>query len=118
MPRVYKFSERGPKQKPCVPILDKLMSDVELTRTEKNQVADKLYGTFSQHSSSFNYHGWRWVCHPHLKRILVRHRWSGWQEYYAPDKTSLRQALGGDPIMEMHYLGETDARTLVPTLWT
>jgi hypothetical protein len=66
-----------------------------LTRTEKDQVAELLYGLFGAQSSTYKLGGWAWPMRSVLPRFLVNMRGHGWQEYYAPDKTSLRRVLSG-----------------------
>ena len=101
----YKFVRTASDVKPTsdnITLLEKSQVGHKLTRAEKDRIAEILYDTFSQHSPIFKYMGWLWNLR-HLPRILVKTKEYGWQEYYAPDKTSLRKVLPYR-IIEMVYL--------------
>src|SRR5512143_1175792 len=71
------------------------------TRDEKDYIADKLYGLFSNNRSSYKFMGYCAPFYEVLPRILVKIRHIGWEEFHAPDKTSLRKALGSHTVIEM-----------------
>ena len=69
-----------------------------MSRSEKNRVAEILYGTFGSQRCSYKLGGWEWPMWTVLPRFLVKLRDYGWKEYYAPDKTALRKVLGRGAI--------------------
>jgi hypothetical protein len=102
---IYIFSDTAVKVKPSTTttlILEKAMNKEPLTRKEKDQIANILYGTFGSQGPIYKLHGWAWNMSSSLKRILVSRKYEPgtFYTYYAPDKTSLRKALGND-ISEM-----------------
>ena len=83
-------------------LLEKAQDKEPLTREEKDQIANILWGTFGANSSTYRLGGWAWPMSDCLQRILVQHTYdSGFDVYYAPDKTSLRKVL--DHVREMVY---------------
>lgn len=105
---IYQFTEHSnlPKNSACpvnplFQLYGKLMAKKNLTRQEKDRIADSLYGTFGAGSSTYKTGGFAAPFHQILTRFIVNIRHCGWQEYYAPDKTSLRKAIGGYGIIEI-----------------
>jgi hypothetical protein len=102
----YKFVPYARETKPdneTTRLLEKAQQSEELTREEKDNIADTLYGIFGSHSSTYKLAGWAWYMGNCLPRILVRFNYdTEFRPYYAPDKTSLRKALH-EPIREMIY---------------
>ena len=78
------------------------MRKESLTRDEKDRVADLLYGLFGAHcGGQYRLAGWCWNLRQALPRFLVRYEHDDrFVPYYAPDKTSLRNALV-TPIAEI-----------------
>lgn len=101
----YKFVTWEVPPKPdneTTQLLEKAQDGQPLTRTERDQIADILWGTFGSHSSTYKLQGWAWPMSKCLKRILVRHTYDNYfTPYFAPDKTSLRKCLYS--ISEMVY---------------
>lgn len=90
----YKFSSSARTEAPDMPILEKAFSSKPLNREEKNKVANLLYGIFGAQGPTYRLLGWAWdmTQAEQMRRILVNVKHYGWQEYFAPDKTSLRRA--------------------------
>lgn len=85
-------------------LLERVMADNgtdNLTRAEKDRVANILYGVMGAGGSTYKLGGWAWPMGMCLPIILVR-CYGNWSEYYAPDKTSLRKALS-IPVDKMVY---------------
>lgn len=80
----------------------KLREGKKLSKEEKEYVAGQLWGTMGANSSTFRLGGFAAPFYRYLPQILVKQHGS-WQEYHAPDKTSLRKALYG-PIDQMTYV--------------
>ena len=101
----YKFVKWEVPEKPnteTTRLLEKATSNFNgLNKNEKNKIAEILYGLGGGSSSTYKLGGWAWPMSRYLPKILVKQH-GNWQEYYAPDKTSLREALGGT-IQEMVY---------------
>lgn len=102
-----KFSSTAAETKPdnvTTTLLEKAMSRQPLSRTEKDRIAEILYGTFGSHASTYKLTGWAWDMADCLPRILVNFTYDRYfLPFYAPDKTSLRKALSHQPIREMIY---------------
>jgi len=100
---IYKFSATAVPVKPdtiTTALLEKAMKTKQLTRTEKNKIAETLYNslynsTFSDHIAIYKISGWAWNMKRYLKRVLVSYTYdpNTYHTYYAPDKTSLRKVL-------------------------
>ncbi len=110
MSNAYRFSnfDRVPVQPPTgwqITLLEKAFGDDPLTREEKDQIANILYGTFGSQSSDYKLSGWCWPMSRarQMRRILVSFRYERgtFRTYYAPDKTSLRAVLSD--VAEMVY---------------
>lgn len=101
----YKFVKWDVPPKPdneTTRLLEKAQDFDDLTREEKDKVANTLWGLFGSQSSTYKEMGWAWPMHNCLKRILVRHTFDNhFSVYYAPDKTSLRNCL--HQVAEMVY---------------
>ena len=101
----YKFVEWDVPPKPDndrTRLLEKAQDGGELTRKEKDEIADILWGLFGAMSSTYKLGGYAWPMNDCLKRILVRHTYNSYFDtYYAPDKTSLRKCLFN--VAEMVY---------------
>lgn len=96
---ISKFSKCAQEVKPVTSItllLENAQAGRHLTREEKDKIADVLYGTFGSNGSTYKLGGWAWSMASSLKRILVSFIYEpqNFKVYYAPDKTSLRKALG------------------------
>ncbi len=103
----YKFVNWEVPPKPDTEItglLEKAQDGEPLTRTEKDRIANVLYGIGGNHSATYKLHGWAWPMQNYFPRILVSFTYEPdkFKTYYAPDKTSLRKALFL-PINEMIY---------------
>lgn len=70
-------------------VKERLLNGQKLTREEKDWLADKL----AVGHGSIKLQGWSFDFYSLLKRFIVRY-YDSWYSYYAPDKTSLRRALG------------------------
>lgn len=74
----------------------KVSEKLKLSRKEKDQIANGLYGCFGSQSGTYRIFGWEAPFYTVLDRFLVRLRYDNcWLAYYAPDKTSLRRTLVG-----------------------
>ena len=93
---IYKFSSTAVQMKPVTPttiLLENAMSGSQLTREEKDKVAEILYGIMGS-GVVYKLAGWAWNMEECFPRILVKHKCDKYfTPYYAPDKTSLRKAL-------------------------
>lgn len=80
---------------PMLALYRKSKSGAKLTREEKDRIADRLYGLFGSHSSTYKVGGFAAPFSDHLPRFLVQDKYGAatWREYYAPDVSSLRRAL-------------------------
>lgn len=109
----YRFAHhenvpQNPPKNEVTDLLDKAFGETPLTRHEKDQIAELLYGLFGANSSTYKLCGWAWPMARarQMRRVLVkfRHDPGYWREYWAPDKTSLRRALPDQSqIVEMVY---------------
>ena len=93
----YKFINTAADEKPDTEetrLLEQAMASQPLTRTEKNRIAEILYGICGAGSHTYKLAGWAWPMYRCLPRFLVC-SYDHWQAYYAPDKTSLRAAFPG-----------------------
>lgn len=104
----YIFSECAVPVKPDTEItklLEKCGDGVRyvfLTREEKDRIAEILYGLFGSHSSVYKLHGWAWPMHRVLRKFLIQFKYdSAYHPFFAPDKTSIRKALKGNPITDI-----------------
>jgi hypothetical protein len=88
-------------------MLDKAFTADPLTREEKDKIAQLLYGTSGPGHSTYRLAGWAWDMNEatQIRRILVKYSHDNhFSIYFAPDKTSLRDALNKDhAIDEMIY---------------
>lgn len=83
---------------------DKLERGEKLTREEKNYIADRLYGAGGQNNgSTYRLGGWSANFSDLLPHFLVKADYFGWYEYVAPDRTSLRHALGERYVEAVDY---------------
>jgi hypothetical protein len=101
----YKFVQWDVPPKPeneMTILLEKAQDGKELTRAEKDRIANILWGLFGCHDSTYKLAGWAWPMYNCLPRILVRYTYDNrFEVYYAPDKSSLRKCLHG--VAEMVY---------------
>lgn len=72
---------------------EKLNGNSKMNREEKNWLARKLLGNLS-FRTAIPLMGYRFDFSDVLRKFLVN-QYGRWNEYYAPDKTSLRAALYG-----------------------
>lgn len=89
---------------PMFKLYGKLISGQSLTPEEKLYITERLYGVGGSHSSMYKLMGF---CAPFYKvfpKILVK-QYDHWQEYYAPNKSTLRKVLYGH-IQEMTYVNK------------
>jgi hypothetical protein len=109
---VFQFTEHSnlPKGSACpvspmFQLYGKAVAGQELTREEKDLVAERLYGAGAIGGSMYKLGGFAAPFSQVAKRILVNSEHYGWTAYYAFDKMSLRKALKGlCTIIEMHYI--------------
>ena len=80
---------------------EKLNNSKKLDREEKDWLAYNLISN-AYFRNAIPLSGYRFDFSDVVKKYVVNHR-SGWCEYYAPDKTSLRSVLNGriDKIIEV-----------------
>jgi hypothetical protein len=101
----FKFVPYAQPEKPdndTTQLLEKAQDFDDLTREEKDRIANTLWGIFGSHRASYRLAGWEWPMWDCLHRILVRHTYDNhFSVYYAPDKTSLRKCL--NQVAEMVY---------------
>lgn len=71
---------------------EKLMRGDALTRDEKDWLARELT-TSSYGRTCIALQGWLFSFYDYMQRYVAKY-YDTWYEYYAPDKTSLRRALG------------------------
>ncbi len=83
---------------PMFQLYGKLQKGKQLSRKEKDHIAESLYGVSGMWSSVYKRGGFAAHFSTVLQRYLVYQRHYGWLEYYAPDKTSLRKAIFGGII--------------------
>ena len=105
---VYQFTSHGrlPENSACpihpvFQLYGRVLKGEKLTRKEKDEIANNLYGIFGQGEATFKYMGFAAPFSQVLNRYLVNIQNCGWQEYYSPDKTSLRRAIGSYGIIEI-----------------
>lgn len=94
--KAYVFSECATKEKPdtdTTRLLEKAMDGAELTRQEKDKIADICYGIFGSQFAGYRLAGWQWDLRHCLNKYVVESSFGDLHYYYAPDKTSLRKAL-------------------------
>ena len=72
---------------------EKLNGGGTMNRNEKNWLAEKV-NTSTYFKDSVPVMGWRFDFSDVLKKYLVN-QYGQWSEYFAPDKTSLREILCG-----------------------
>ena len=92
----YKFTETmHPKPSTIrTRLFEKAEHGQELSREEKDRLADYCYGVFGSGFSGMKLGGWCWSVSRHLQEYIVEQH-GNLQSYFAPDKTSLRRALHG-----------------------
>lgn len=99
---VYQFTSHSnlPDNSPCpvhpmFQLYGKAWKGKKLTRQEKDTIADNLYGIWGQQSATYKLGGFLAPFYNVLNKYIVKYKHGHLQEYYAPDKTSLRKALSG-----------------------
>ncbi len=81
-------------------VKSKLLNGVDLTREEKNRLADRL--SVSMPKSALRLSGWEFSFKDVLNEYWVRFTYGAIYRFYAPDKTSLRSCLQNiDRIVEV-----------------
>ena len=78
---------------------EKLLRGEKLTKEERYNLFVALY---NQDRYGIKLMGWYFSFYEYLRRIWVKQKYYGIQEYYAIDKTSVRTHLGHD-VIEMIY---------------
>ena len=107
--QAYKFASTATATKPdnnITRLLEKAIRKENLSREEKDKIANLLYGIWGSKGPIYRLAGWAWNMKDCLPRILVLFAWSdGFHIFYAPDKTSLRKLLTetNGVIVEMLY---------------
>lgn len=94
----FAFHENVSKTAPSCKMFDlynKCFNNEKLTREEKNYIVKGLYGMSTSHSATYKYLGWYAPFYKVLPRFLVYVKYYGWNDYYSPDKTSLRNIVKG-----------------------
>ena len=87
--KAYKFSECA-KEKPEI-----LNGQTPQEFLKSKYVRGSIFGLDGLQSSGvYRYMGWAFNFRPYLKRFVVK-QYGSWQEYYAPNKTALRNSLFG-----------------------
>lgn len=66
-------------------IMEKLNNNEKLTREEKNKLCYDIDNGIVKRQ------GWCFNFRPHLKSFVAKDKYGDWREYYAFDKTSLRE---------------------------
>jgi hypothetical protein len=93
----YRFTATASATEPTGRVIDlyhKLRQGEKLGKAEKEELADRLYGTFGAQGATYKLAGWAYDFSDYLPRFIVR-QYDTWRTYYAPNKTSLRKALYG-----------------------
>ncbi len=105
---VFQFTEHSnlPKGSACpihkmFTLYGKLQKGLKLTPEENLYITEQLYGVCGQHSSTYKLGGFAAMFSDYFPLILVK-QYGQWQEYYAPNKTTLRKVLYG-AIEKMSY---------------
>ena len=108
----FAFHSNVPARPPASQMFDlyyRIQAGEKLSREEKDRVADALYGLFGQSSATFKLGGWAVPFARLLPCFWVQFTYGSIEQYFAPDKVSLRQALtsrGGLGIVRIVQIPE------------